>query len=377
MTGLVRSFYGVVVDELATERLREDCKTSFNCRSLSSGSENYSTGSTYFIKANDKPGCNLEALALQIFQQHTSGLDYDAKNSGAEWWSQSIDHRDDIGFHWDRDYGAEEERGEHIYPKFATVTYVSKEGGPTVVMDKAGTDSSDEPLIGSVQRFAASRPLVGKHIAFDGSLLHAAPSDFGVESEGSDNGSGPGSEESEDDSDEGPLRVTFLVNVWVNHIPSQSQRLPNKDQKTLSPIDSSVTLQFNNTTATACKEVPLTRKDCVRYRSWEFNNTGVNYDVKVPLPSLEDTEQLLSQHDNLVFTYVSDQKSSASNKASYDGHGIEILFSAHQPSDAEDDSENGEGEENSEGEEDIEESEAESEEEEAAEEAKPAKKRRY
>jgi hypothetical protein len=374
MADIVRSFYEVIVDEQAMARVREDCKASFNCRSLSSGSDNYSTGSTYFVKASDKPNCNLEALALQIFRQHTSGLDYDAKNSGAEWWSPAIDHRDDIGFHWDRDYGAEEERGEHIYPRFATVTYVSKEGGPTVVMDKVGTESSDEPLIGSLQRFAVSRPLVGKHIAFDGSLLHAAPSDLGVESEDSGDGSDSGSE---DDSEDGPLRVTFLVNVWVDHIPSQSKRLPKKDQKTLSPVDSSVSLQFSNITATACKEVPLTRKDCVRFRSWEFNNTGVNYDVKVPLPSVEVTEQLLSQHDSLVFAYVSDQKSSASIKASYDGHGVEILFSAHQPSDADDDSENGEGEENSEGEEDIEESEAESEEEEAAEEAKPAKKRRY
>ena len=64
------------------------------------------------------------------------------RKSGAEWWTQVIDTDDDIGFHWDRDYGEEEKHGKHIYPAFGTVTYLSSLGGPTVVLDMEGTSNS-------------------------------------------------------------------------------------------------------------------------------------------------------------------------------------------------------------------------------------------
>ena len=102
----------------------KDCSRAFNCRSLQKKSKSknknvnkpdkqYSSGSTFFIKSNSQPRCLLESIALSIFNYHTSnnnsnnhGLpEYDANTSGAEWWTQVIDHRDEIGMHWDRDYG--------------------------------------------------------------------------------------------------------------------------------------------------------------------------------------------------------------------------------------------------------------------------------
>lgn len=70
-----------------------DCKTCFTCREVEDG-ENYSVGSTFFLKANDPPVCGLEALAMQIFAKHTEGKSFDPALSGAEWWTQYIDHRD-------------------------------------------------------------------------------------------------------------------------------------------------------------------------------------------------------------------------------------------------------------------------------------------
>ncbi|CAN0470561.1 unnamed protein product, partial [Scytosiphon promiscuus] len=49
-----------------------------------------------------------------------------------------------------------------------------------------------------------SRPSLGKHICFDGRYLHAAPADLA-----SGGGGGRTSR----------TRVTFLVNVWLNHAP--------------------------------------------------------------------------------------------------------------------------------------------------------------
>ena len=90
-------------DEL--EVLKKDCFEAFSCRSIEAENEDYSSGSTYFIESDQKPRCRLEQLALSIFHSHTNGAMYESNCSGAEWWTQVIDCRDDIGFHWDRDYG--------------------------------------------------------------------------------------------------------------------------------------------------------------------------------------------------------------------------------------------------------------------------------
>lgn len=118
------SFHDCVPFCLLDDAVR-DCKIAFTCRSVSS-KEDYSTGSTYFQRADQPPRCLLEALALEIFRKHTTGRIFDPtygtplhkytvwsstllclffRRSGAEWWTQVIDSRDDIGFHWDRDYG--------------------------------------------------------------------------------------------------------------------------------------------------------------------------------------------------------------------------------------------------------------------------------
>lgn len=87
------------------EFLSQDCHEAFSCRSIKDDNENYSTGSTYFIRSDEKPRCFLEKLAQTIFELHTKEAIFDHNTSGAEWWTQVIDSRDDIGFHWDRDYG--------------------------------------------------------------------------------------------------------------------------------------------------------------------------------------------------------------------------------------------------------------------------------
>jgi hypothetical protein len=313
-----------VFDRSYLEKVKKDCIAAFNCRSVS-GSDNYSTGATYFIRANETPSCNLEHLAQQLFKHHTQGLSFDSARSGAEWWTQAIDSRDDIGFHWDRDYGSENKNGVHIYPRLGTVTYITDAGGPTLVMDREGTADSGEPLIGSIQSFSASKPMVGKHISFKGNLLHAAPSGLDEDDEDSGDSDEEGSEEADDT---GVQRITFLVNIWVDHTPIDSKRFPKKELKKLLPVQEKMTLQLANKTPTGAKTMQLTRKQCPRSKVFEFNNSEVNYDVKVPLPAIEVVQQTFRENDMVHFEYVSEKKS----KGCYDGHGVEILFSENQPS---------------------------------------------
>ena len=117
---------------------------------------------------------------------------------------------------------------------------------------------------GKSDKMIVSRPIIGKHIKFDGRLLHAAPCDLlevadddnDPESTGDDddndeedsdddesNSSDVSSEsekesrlnadkedasvnDDDDDDINSPKRVTFLVNIWINHIPMQSKAFP-------------------------------------------------------------------------------------------------------------------------------------------------------
>ena len=207
--------------------LIEDCRAAFNCRNVAEN-DNYSVGSTYFVPINVKANSGIEKLAQDIFQYHvnTRGLQYDEKSSGSEWWTQVIDSRDDIGFHWDRDYGMEERNGSCMYPNLATVTYLSNFGGPTIVMERIGDLSTDADISCNFGRCFLSAPKFGKHFSFPGNLLHAAPSDllYHPDSDSSEENDSDESSVQQPSAEKHPVRITFLVNVWINHIPENCSR---------------------------------------------------------------------------------------------------------------------------------------------------------
>ena len=79
--------------------ISEECKRVFAVKELSQNS-NYSEGKTLFVRDVDADAAGLsllESLALQIFRHHTRDIVCDPARSGAEFWTQCIDFRDDIG----------------------------------------------------------------------------------------------------------------------------------------------------------------------------------------------------------------------------------------------------------------------------------------
>ncbi|RHY29189.1 hypothetical protein DYB32_005349, partial [Aphanomyces invadans] len=249
----------------------DDCKTCFTCREVEDG-DNYSLGSTFFVKASEAPVCGMEALAKKIFDLHTDGMTFDPTNSGAEWWSQHIDHRDNIGFHWDRDYGKEEDDEVHVHPYLGTVTYLCVNAGPTVVLDKRGTFEYGADISGPLRQCIVSRPKPGKHITFDGELLHGAPSDLAF----------PHVNEDDDTS----VRVTFLVNVWVNHIPIQSQRVDADVALSLKlSMDAveSLVLQTDTIEAAALETYDAATNHHVCHR-FAIHSGGDDYIIQLSLP---------------------------------------------------------------------------------------------
>lgn len=221
------AFLALDAEQLAAAR--RACAQAFSAREARRGA--YSKGATFWLPATRmrQPGAGadagaagaeppaelspLERLARHVFEFHTRGLGFDARRSGAEWWTMVIGaSRDAVGLHWDRDYNLEADHGVNVHPAFATVTYLSDVGHPTVILENAAPVLATDPPPAGARAVHVAWPRAGKHVSFDGRWLHGVPG--GVPA------ARPGSEEE--------LRVTFLVNVWLNHVPASAVEPPRR-----------------------------------------------------------------------------------------------------------------------------------------------------
>lgn len=213
-------------------KLQSDCESCCKARRLeaSSGSGEYSGGDTNWLAANATPRCLLEQLAASILWAHAGKAEtFDRLSSGAEWWTLHIDADDEVGLHWDKDYGQEAESGDNITPWVATVTYLSEVGAPTFTLPRSCPERVGEPLDDGtpVRRGFLSFPKPGKHMSFPGSWLHGAPT--------------LGLPEPPCGSADPKLRrrrqkrVSLLVNVWLGRKPLLAAPLPEALLSRLSP----------------------------------------------------------------------------------------------------------------------------------------------
>ena len=292
--------------------LYQDCRTVFSARTRDND-QAYSAGVTYFLPAEMKPRCALEAMVRAIFVSHTANLPKGSmvrEQSGAEWWTLVLDNddndgkpcdsssaakgntsahaaapvdvasssrashshkdkheqeedeeeeSDEVGLHFDADYGLEQQvTNLFVHPRVATVTYLTSSGSPTVVLDRRSPQQGNmEALNGDIQRGWLFHPTRGRHLAFDGRLLHGAPATFFPPKTGCKTDL-MGSDSVQDSTKPPPTkkvkveteskiegadnssqqRITLLVNVWVNHCPMDAEPLDDDICEQLStPMD--------------------------------------------------------------------------------------------------------------------------------------------
>lgn len=223
--------------------------------------------------------CYLEKLAIEIFHHHvpSSGYHYDPNTSGAEWWVQirpsppvtgrysmlSDGNDDDDGydkdgmsFHWDKD---EElckmsDGSMYVHPHISTVTYLTDLGGPTVVLSKRvetttgryvteiDNDVVDGNATTPVEGYV-SWPRQGKHLSFDGRMLHGAPSDMMIEGMFERQTTMVCDKDEANNEKKAKIlarrrrRVTFLVNIWLNYRPYGVNPFPDGMVGNLSTCD--------------------------------------------------------------------------------------------------------------------------------------------
>jgi len=233
-------------------------------------------------------------MALQIFHHHVPDSHmYDPSNSGAEWWVQirpspaktgryslvremdkleaaqqnkesstgesgcDDDLPTGISFHWDKDEELRLMTGGSLYihPHISTVTYLTNIGAPTMVLDcmvdpASGSDGLPD-LNKPVKGGFISWPRTGKHLSFDGRMLHAAPIDLMEEGEferqceikntttkTSQNDLIEENEKKKKKESRQKRRVTFLVNIWLNYRPFGVNPFPQTMIDKLSSVES-------------------------------------------------------------------------------------------------------------------------------------------
>ena len=126
-----------------------------------------------------------------------------------------------MNFHFDKDEELCTLAATYVHPHLSTVTYLRAARGaaPTVVLERAErVDGRVER--GPIARAWLSAPRARKHVCFDGRLLHGAPAAFGRARAGVDAAGRRGAAAA------AAPRVTFLVNIWLNHRPLGVARFP-------------------------------------------------------------------------------------------------------------------------------------------------------
>lgn len=209
-------------------------------------------------KENCDKLCQFEKLAYSIFQRHVDTYRLSDKigpDGGIEWWvqvknmSKGDSKEAPIDLHYDKDEELAEKFDIGSFPTLSTVTYLG--GGiiddgvgrnkvcaaPTLIFPHT-YDMPDEGIIGGEDSAFSSGPSTksspptpnvvishvrtGKHIVFDGRLLHGAPGNPHLRQNPEVIRDG----EDTKTSHEG-IRVTFLVNIWLARRPSKVTILPS------------------------------------------------------------------------------------------------------------------------------------------------------
>lgn len=171
-------------------------------------------GLSFWLGASSKPRTTLERFGRAVWDLHMASrahLQVDAVRSGVEYWVQQRTSRQPrshrgVNWHFDKDEDLLDSHDIFIHPSISTVTYLTSEGAPTVILPVT-VDYEGTPTVGKGIALV-STPLAGRHLAFDGTLLHGCPPDLETSPRWSF------------------TRLTLLVNIWVNHVPVGVRRWP-------------------------------------------------------------------------------------------------------------------------------------------------------
>lgn len=204
---------------------------------------------TFWLDADASPRCGLERLALAIVRFHYPTPAARRSVVGAEFWTQLRSSADEpakqgLSLHYDKDEVAVETWDIWAHPELATATYLTGGGAPLLVFSTCSRgdafSSEEDATEGSCTAARASAPSpergwvcfprAGRHVAFDGRMLHGVPEELLDLHRVGQRRAAALSEP------RGPTysRLSFLVNVWTSHRPERVRALSTKLAEKLS-----------------------------------------------------------------------------------------------------------------------------------------------
>jgi len=203
---------------------------------------------SFWVPYSSEPRCLLEATALQIGKFHLQDFEF----SGVEFWAQYRSSNDGLGFHFDKDEHAAREENLWKHPTVATATYLSNEGAPLVVFETHSAEDIEEndteshledTLICLGENDPSNPPQAwvifprqGRHVVFSGGLLHGVASELTI--------ADPATKR---DNAQNEGRLSFLVNVWLDHKPKEIEQLPDEKIRVFSSkFESAFQLKASN-----------------------------------------------------------------------------------------------------------------------------------
>ena len=139
-----------------------------------------------------------------------------------------------------------------------------------------------------------SHPVAGKHLAFDGRLLHGALHELAAPGMAAEVDGG-GSEAAEEGVAEATTRVTLLVNLWAGRTPAQLSRVPERVAAPLQPHP--YTLYPNQVAARPSNPIPTPNPNQIAARPLQ------PHPIPIPNPN-PNPDQVAARLSNLRATHL-------------------------------------------------------------------------
>lgn len=230
---------------------------------------------SFWMGAFEEANTLLDRYAQQVFWLHATRLGHtDAsvracgRTAGAEYWVQRRGpeqplHERGMDWHFDKDEDLLDQKDVVVMPTVGTVTYLSSVGAPLVVLSQPMLDGRGFllPFSASQVTMFLTRPVFGRHVAFDGQLLHGCPAALAEAGE----------------------RLSLVVNIWFEHKPLGVSTTGPGSSNSKLPVEAEEVFSTATPLRPIDQEVPRSgKKLTVDFGPWRIAGLRIPPDVQAP-----------------------------------------------------------------------------------------------
>jgi hypothetical protein len=166
LPNLVEVFEPALPTELLS-RVTDDLERVNNWQILQHSTLLHGKLRTFWHPILSTPRTNIEQAIHHLWQYAYVSLSENDRRrvTGAEWWFQTRNGSEGIGFHYDKDEGTASLHGIMRFPMRGTITYLTDYGAPTVILNQTTVDGNVEnPVIPHTGYIAY--PKKNRHVIF-------------------------------------------------------------------------------------------------------------------------------------------------------------------------------------------------------------------